>query len=93
MIQPEAVFFDCDGTLVDSEYLCSKAYVHMFAHYGVHLSLDRVFKEFKGVKLYEIIERINKQFVSELEAKGASEDQIKRMLILTDDEHPVVRMA
>lgn len=41
----------------------------------------------------EIIERINKQFVSELEAKGASEDQIKRMLILTDDEHPVVRMA
>ncbi|WP_253282995.1 6-phosphogluconate phosphatase, partial [Cedecea davisae] len=57
----EAVFFDCDGTLVDSEVICSKAYVHMFAQYGIQLALEEVFKTFKGVKLYEIIDTINAQ--------------------------------
>lgn len=55
----EAIFFDCDGTLVDSEVLCSKAYVHMFSQYGISLSLDEIFKRFKGVKLYEIIDTIS----------------------------------
>lgn len=55
----ECVLFDCDGTLVDSEVLCSKAYVHMFAHYGIELALEEVFKKYKGIKLYEIIERVN----------------------------------
>ncbi|MGM0512575.1 6-phosphogluconate phosphatase [Serratia fonticola] len=59
MNQVECVLFDCDGTLVDSEVLCSKAYVHMFAHYGIELALDEVFKKYKGIKLYEIIERVN----------------------------------
>ncbi|TQI78055.1 HAD superfamily hydrolase (TIGR01509 family) [Serratia fonticola] len=59
MNQIECVLFDCDGTLVDSEVLCSKAYVHMFAHYGITLSLEEVFKKYKGVKLYEIIEQVN----------------------------------
>ncbi|MFZ1875246.1 MAG: 6-phosphogluconate phosphatase [Chania sp.] len=72
MNQVECVLFDCDGTLVDSEVLCSKAYVHMFEHVGITLSLEEVFKRFKGIKLYEIIEQINTEQgvsfpVSELE--------------------------
>lgn len=59
MNQVECVLFDCDGTLVDSEVLCSKAYVHMFAHFGIELALEEVFKKYKGIKLYEIIERVN----------------------------------
>lgn len=59
MNQVECVLFDCDGTLVDSEVLCSKAYVHMFAQYGIELALEEVFKKYKGIKLYEIIERVN----------------------------------
>ena len=55
----EAVFFDCDGTLVDSEVICSRAYVAMFREFGITLDLDEVFKRFKGVKLYEIIDIIN----------------------------------
>lgn len=62
MPQVECVFFDSDGTLVDSEVLCSKAYVHMFAHHGIHLSLEAVIKEFKGVKLYEIIDQIGQRY-------------------------------
>lgn len=59
MSQVECVLFDCDGTLVDSEVLCSKAYVHMFAHYDIEVSLEEIFKKYKGVKLNEIIEKIS----------------------------------
>ncbi|MBH1930809.1 6-phosphogluconate phosphatase [Serratia rubidaea] len=59
MNQIDCILFDCDGTLVDSEVLCSMAYVHMFAQHGVTLSLDEMFKKYKGIKLYEIIDRVN----------------------------------
>jgi len=49
------VFFDCDGTLVDSELLCTQAYVNTFAQFGVTLSLQEMFEKYKGVKLYDII--------------------------------------
>lgn len=62
MSRIDAVFFDCDGTLVDSEVICSKAYVHMFAQYGIELALEEVFKTFKGVKLYEIIDTISQEY-------------------------------
>jgi HAD superfamily hydrolase (TIGR01509 family) len=63
----ECVFFDCDGTLVDSERICCQAYLLMFGHYGVELSFDMMFKQYKGVKLYEIIEIINKKYGIEAE--------------------------
>lgn len=71
MNQIDCILFDCDGTLVDSEVLCSKAYVHMFAHYGIHLSLEEVFKKYKGVKLYEIIDRVNAEQGTNLAKRGA----------------------
>lgn len=61
MSQIEAVFFDCDGTLVDSEVICSRAYVHMFKEFGITLDLEDVFKRFKGMKLYEIIAVIGEE--------------------------------
>ncbi|MGK9174545.1 6-phosphogluconate phosphatase [Yokenella regensburgei] len=61
MSQIAAVFFDCDGTLVDSEVICSRAYVHMFKEFGIDLDLEEVFKRFKGMKLYEIIEVIGEE--------------------------------
>ncbi|MCE0491782.1 6-phosphogluconate phosphatase [Pantoea sp. Mb-10] len=51
----ECVFFDCDGTLVDSEVLCTQAYVNTFATYGITLSLQEMFERYKGVKLYDIV--------------------------------------
>ncbi|MCV5640241.1 hypothetical protein OFN49_35705, partial [Escherichia coli] len=52
MSQIEAVFFDCDGTLVDSEVICSRAYVTMFREFGINVDLEEIFTRFKGVKLY-----------------------------------------
>ncbi len=51
----ECVFFDCDGTLVDSELICTQGYVNTFAQYGVELSLQEMFEKYKGVKLYDIV--------------------------------------
>ncbi|MCU5772356.1 6-phosphogluconate phosphatase [Erwiniaceae bacterium BAC15a-03b] len=51
----ECVFFDCDGTLVDSELICTQSYVNTFAQYGVALSLQEMFEKYKGVKLYDIV--------------------------------------
>ncbi len=48
MTQIEAVFFDCDGTLVDSEVICSRAYVTMFRNLAFTLT-RRDFTRFKGV--------------------------------------------
>ncbi len=42
MSQIEAVFFDCDGTLVDSEVsFRSRAYVTTFQEFGITLILKR----------------------------------------------------
>lgn len=58
----ECVFFDCDGTLVDSEMLCTQGYVNTFARYGIKLSLQQMFERYKGVKLYDIIRDISEEY-------------------------------
>lgn len=55
------VFFDCDGTLVDSELVCTQAYVNTFAQFGAELSLQEMFEKYKGVKLYDIIDDVCQQ--------------------------------
>ena len=45
----EAVFFDCDGTLVYREVIAYCAYFTMFKEFGIPLELEAVFKGFKGV--------------------------------------------
>ncbi|WP_213993562.1 6-phosphogluconate phosphatase [Sodalis sp. dw_96] len=62
MTDISCVLFDCDGTLVDSEILCCEAYVILFAKYGFHITLEQVIKEFKGIKLYEIIDRVKQRY-------------------------------
>lgn len=59
------VLFDCDGTLVDSEILCCEAYVILLGRYGIAMTLEQVIKDFKGVKFYEIIDRIKKRYILE----------------------------
>ncbi|MFP1852558.1 6-phosphogluconate phosphatase [Lonsdalea quercina] len=57
MSQIECIFFDCDGTLVDTEVLCCQAYVNVFAAYNVSLALEQFIAEFKGLRLHDIILR------------------------------------
>ncbi|NDL65612.1 6-phosphogluconate phosphatase [Acerihabitans arboris] len=61
MTDKTCVLFDCDGTLVDSEILCCEAYVLLFAQYGIAVTLTEAIKNFKGVKLNEIFDRMKER--------------------------------
>ncbi|MBJ3593189.1 6-phosphogluconate phosphatase [Salmonella enterica subsp. enterica serovar Saintpaul] len=93
MSQIEAVFFDCDGTLVDSEVICSRAYVSMFQAFGITLDLEEVFKRFKGVKLYEIIDIINEEHDVELAKADLEPVYRAEVARLFDTELEVIRGA
>jgi len=57
----ECVFFDCDGTLVDSEMLSTRGYINTLAQFGIALSQQEMFEKYKGVQLYDIIADIRQQ--------------------------------
>lgn len=79
------VFFDCDGTLVDSELLCTQAYVNTFAQFGGDLSLQEMFEKYKGVKLYDIIAEVCAEHhlsVSKEEFEPAYRKEVARLFDL-----------
>lgn len=49
------VIFDCDGTLVDSEYLCNLGLKIKLKEYGVESSANKMMEEFRGGKLSTIL--------------------------------------
>lgn len=52
----ECVIFDCDGTLVDSEYLCHLGLEIKFREYGVSISARDSLQRFRGWKLNRILD-------------------------------------
>ena len=51
----EAIIFDCDGTLVDSEPLGNRVLVEMLAELGVELSLEAALTRFRGRRMAETL--------------------------------------
>ena len=51
---PRLVIFDCDGVLVDSEPLTSRAMQRVLAHYGLRLGLDEIQARFHGISNAQI---------------------------------------
>lgn len=54
----EAVIFDCDGTLVDSERLSAQLLVEMLAEQGIHCELEGIFRMFRGVKFQQFLAQL-----------------------------------
>jgi HAD superfamily hydrolase (TIGR01509 family) len=52
----QCLLFDCDGTLVDSEWLCNLGLVIQFKELGVSLDVDELLIRFRGWKLARILE-------------------------------------
>lgn len=52
----QCLLFDCDGTLVDSEWLCNLGLVIQFKALGVSLDVDELVIRFRGLKLARILE-------------------------------------
>ena len=43
------VIFDCDGVLVDSEFLANKVFVEMMSNHGYSISLEDSIRKFTGI--------------------------------------------
>ncbi|MEM1368472.1 MAG: HAD-IA family hydrolase [Cyanobacteria bacterium P01_H01_bin.15] len=54
----KCVIFDCDGTLVDSEYLCNLALEMMLREQGIAASAHDMMDRFRGGKLAHILQAI-----------------------------------
>ena len=54
----KCIIFDCDGTLVDSEYLCNLAMERELETIGISLSADYLVSRFRGMKLATILSTI-----------------------------------
>jgi beta-phosphoglucomutase-like phosphatase (HAD superfamily) len=55
----QAIIFDCDGTLVDSEVLGQEILVEVLAEYGVVVPLtDELVARFRGRKLHDCLAEI-----------------------------------
>ncbi|PLW74967.1 HAD family hydrolase [Cohaesibacter celericrescens] len=55
------VIFDCDGTLVDSEILWSKATVEVFQEEDLEMSVEDISSTYAGMTNVEIIAKIEEQ--------------------------------
>ena len=51
----KCIIFDCDGTLVDSEFLCNLALEIKLKDYGVKANATDLVERFRGVKLTAIL--------------------------------------
>jgi HAD superfamily hydrolase (TIGR01509 family) len=54
------LLFDCDGVLVDSEYLASHLMADMLKPYGSTTTADDILKKYMGQKDYEIVRTLAK---------------------------------
>ena len=58
----KCIIFDCDGTLVDSEYLCNLGLEIMLKDYGIESSATEMMERYRGGKLAEILQDIEAHY-------------------------------
>jgi len=63
----QCVIFDCDGTLVDSEFLCNLGLEIKLREYGIEACAKEMMKKFRGAKLATILQKLEKEHQIELE--------------------------
>lgn len=57
----ECIIFDCDGTLVDSEYLCNLGLEIKLRELGIKESASKMMLEYRGGKLARIIKSLEQK--------------------------------
>lgn len=57
----DAVIFDCDGTLVDSEPLANAALVDALAALGIHMSLEEAMRRYVGGRMADCVADIEQR--------------------------------
>ncbi len=76
----DAVIFDCDGVLVDSEVIASRVVADMFVNHVPGLDRDAFVRDLAGVSDTEVVERCRRDF-------GATfpNDFLEQIEVLVDD--------
>jgi HAD superfamily hydrolase (TIGR01509 family) len=64
----KCIIFDCDGTLVDSEYLCNLGFEIKLKEYGVNFPAEQIMEKHVGGKLATIMQSFEAEFDIELKA-------------------------
>ena len=57
----KCILFDCDGNLVDSEYLCNLGLEIMLRDFDVESSAKEMMERFRGEKLASILQSIESE--------------------------------
>lgn len=60
-MQLDAIIFDCDGTLVDSERLGNEILCEYIAEFGVTLSPDEAIEAFRGRRMTECVAELERR--------------------------------
>lgn len=97
MIQKiEAIVFDMDGILIDSEHLWRKAEISVFGNYGVHLT-DEDCKRLMGIRTDEVVKQIVADFALNLPSEKIAAEIIEAVCGLIKLEgnviHPFCELA
>ena len=57
----KCIIFDCDGTLVDSEYLCNLAFEIKLKEYNIEANAQALMQKYRGGKLANIIQSLESE--------------------------------
>ena len=68
----KCLIFDCDGTLVDSEYLCNLGLEVKLRDYGIEVSANTMIERYRGGKLADILQSIEKEYNIDLKENFVS---------------------
>jgi beta-phosphoglucomutase-like phosphatase (HAD superfamily) len=87
-IEPQALIFDCDGTLADTMPIHYVAWRNAMQKHGIEFSEDR-FYELGGVPTLQIIELLSQEQGVDVDLQLAAEDKEQGFLQKIAQVHPV----
>ena len=81
----KCIIFDCDGTLVDSEYLCALGWSSMLEKYGVEFNAKDIQSKYQGMQFAAILDDLSNSY--ELLLDDAFEQQYRLIVAELFEEH------
>lgn len=86
----KAVFFDLDGTLIDSEPFWIDSQIQSFSEVGITLTPE-LLKQTRGLRVNQVVEHWSKQFeMTDADARFLEKDIYRRMNDIIHREHAVM---
>lgn len=85
----EAVLFDCDGTLVDSEHLTNQVLVEYLAELGHRMTVLEALEAYVGLKMAECVADLERRFRTTLPAGFVETFRARTAVAFTERLRPI----